>query len=131
MSNLIEQTTPTDAVLVAEAELTILVDTVRGLRAEDFASPTDCVGWTVRDIVAHLTGAAEEAVHPTVMVRHLVKATTTLRRLPLADALTHVQVADRAGRADGAGTPGAPRASPDARGDPAPTAAGSRGPARR
>lgn len=40
------------------AERGVLADDVAGLTAEQWASPSLCSGWTVRDIVAHLTAAA-------------------------------------------------------------------------
>lgn len=46
----------------ADAEYAALVETVRGFEPEDWSLPTDCEGWTVRDMVAHLTGAAHGAV---------------------------------------------------------------------
>lgn len=97
---IIQQTSRTDAVEIARAELAALSSTVQGLGPGDFARSTDCEGWTVRDIVAHLTGALDEAVHPHVQARHMVMAKTRLRRVPVADALTHQQVADRAERSD-------------------------------
>ena len=97
---IVQQTNRTEAVEIARAELTALLDTVRGLAPDDFTRPTDCEGWTVRDIVAHLAGASDEAVHPHVQARHMVMAKTKLRTMPIADALTHQQVADRAKQSD-------------------------------
>ncbi|WP_426594417.1 maleylpyruvate isomerase family mycothiol-dependent enzyme [Cellulomonas sp. McL0617] len=100
MSATVEMTSRADAVDAATAELSALIDDVRALTSEDFRSPTDCAGWTVRDVVAHLTGAADEAVHPMVLVRHMVTARTRLRGSALADALTAQQIADRAPTSD-------------------------------
>lgn len=100
MNTTIEMTTPTDAVGVARAELSALVDQVYELTADDFRSPTECEGWTIRDVVAHLTGAADEAVHLRVQAKHMITAKTRLRKLPLVDALTTQQIADRSQKSD-------------------------------
>lgn len=59
--------------------------------------PTDCEGWTVRDLVAHLVGAAES----TARIRELARQARVGRRLLpdglMVDRLTAVQVAERAG----------------------------------
>lgn len=98
MNTTIEMTTTAAAVVVARAELSALVEEVHALPADRFLGRTDCVAWTVRDVVAHLAGAADEAVHPAVQARHMLTARTRLRKLPLADALTAQQIADRSRR---------------------------------
>lgn len=100
MNATIAMTTTADAVGAARAELSALVEQVRALPADHLRRPTECVGWTVRDVLAHLTGAAQEAVHPSVQARHVLTARTRLRRLPLADALTSQQIADRSDQSD-------------------------------
>lgn len=48
-----------DADQLARAVYTALLTDLADLNDSDWARPTDCTGWTVRDMVAHLTGAAE------------------------------------------------------------------------
>ncbi len=81
-----------------EAEYSALLAMLRPLTDADWARPTECPGWTVREMVAHLAGAAEEAVRPTVQARHLARARTRDRRLVPADSLSAQQIADRVGR---------------------------------
>ena len=52
-------TDPTTARAHSEAEYTALVRLLDQLTHDDWARPTDCVGWTPREMVAHLAGAAE------------------------------------------------------------------------
>ena len=66
------------------------------LDAADWALPTDCAGWTVQDVAAHVTGAMDEGAHLPVLLRHLRAA----KRAGLAgkvDGLNAAQLADRHG----------------------------------
>lgn len=94
----IEMTTPQEAVAIGEAEYAAVLAMLHGLSAEDWTAPTECPGWSVREMVAHLTGAAEEAVRPSVQARHLARARTRDRRAVPADSLSSQQIADRATR---------------------------------
>lgn len=65
------------------------------LDAADWERPTDCTGWSVRDVVAHLVGLLEESVRFRVMAR---RALTARRRYPasnLLDGGNAVQLDDR------------------------------------
>ena len=42
----------------AAVEYDRLLRLLRGLHAEQWRAPTDCEGWDVHDVVAHLVGAA-------------------------------------------------------------------------
>lgn len=39
-----------------------LLDAVAGLRDEDFARPSGCAGWLVRDLVCHLVIDAQDVL---------------------------------------------------------------------
>jgi uncharacterized protein (TIGR03083 family) len=66
----------------------------------DWARPTDCAGWDVRAMVAHLAGATAfcvsigEGSRQAFAGRHLVKGTDR----PLIDGINEVQLRERAGR---------------------------------
>jgi len=92
-------TTREEAVVQGEAEYAALLAMLHPLTGEDWARPTDCPGWTVRDMVAHVNGAAEEAVSRKVQARHLLMARTRDRKVPTVDSLSAQQVADRRRRA--------------------------------
>lgn len=96
------QTDPDTARDLAVAEFDALLAMVDAFGAPDWDRPTDCTEWRVRDMVAHLAGAAEEACRLSVMLRHQAAALNGARRrgAAMADALGEVQIADRAGLSD-------------------------------
>lgn len=86
----------------ADEERTRLLRQLEGLTDDQWTAATDCHGWSVRDIVAHLAGAAAS----TATVRELLRQAYLARRLgkhgDLVDRMNQVQVDERAGfsRAD-------------------------------
>lgn len=118
------QTSPDTARDVAAAEYDALLLAVDAFDAADWDRPTDCTEWRVRDMVAHLAGAAEEACRLPVMLRHLGGAVVDLRRGrgDLVDLLCAVQIRDRSHLSDtelaadlrrwAAGAPGGRRRQP-------------------
>lgn len=87
-----------DAPTIAEAEYAALLESLSTLAPSAWSAPTDCPGWTVREMVAHVVGAAEEAVRPLVMLRHFAVALPSARRSPIVDALNDQQIRDRRGQ---------------------------------
>ena len=87
----------------AEVEYRALAEFVAALTPDEWGRPTDCTGWTVRHMVAHLAGAAQGCARPSVALRHNVKATVGALRGPLTpvDYLCASQIADRAALSDG------------------------------
>jgi uncharacterized protein (TIGR03083 family) len=81
----------------AEEEYRRLGGLLAGLADDDWQRPTDCAGWTVHDVVAHLVGAAESNAR----VREAVRQARRGRRLrpgaPLVDGMNAVQVEERRG----------------------------------
>lgn len=86
----------------AEQEYTRLLAQLRGLGRQDWERPTDCPEWDVRQLVAHLVGAAES----TASLRELRRQQKLGRQLrPDADevdAMNAVQVQERAQATPGA-----------------------------
>jgi uncharacterized protein (TIGR03083 family) len=76
-----------------------MLDLVRRLDVADWTRPTDCAGWTVRDVVAHLCGLVEESVRLRVMVRHIRTARHRYPASNLLDGTNAVQLDDRRGAA--------------------------------
>ena len=62
------------------AEYDALLAMVDGFAPGDWDLSTDCTEWRVRDMVAHIAGAAEEACRLPVMVQHQVGALNGVRR---------------------------------------------------
>jgi uncharacterized protein (TIGR03083 family) len=96
------QTDPDVARVHAVAEYDALLAMVDAFSASDWDRPTDCTGWRVRDMVAHVAGASEEACRLPVMLRHQAVVLNGVRRGDgaVVDLLCAVQIADRAGLSD-------------------------------
>ncbi len=62
-----------------------LLAAVAGLRDEDFARPSGCAGWLVRDLVCHLVIDAQDV---------LITLATPTDAEPTRDAVTYWEVAD-------------------------------------
>jgi uncharacterized protein (TIGR03083 family) len=81
----------------ADEERTRLLRLLGGLTDDQWRAPTDCDRWSVRDIVAHLAGAAAS----TATVRELVRQARLGRRLgsegDLVDRMNRIQVGERSG----------------------------------
>jgi uncharacterized protein (TIGR03083 family) len=76
-------------------EYAALLASLRALPSSAWSAPTDCTGWTVRDIVAHVVGAAEESARPWVQARHYLPALVRDRTRLLVDKVNDAQLADR------------------------------------
>ena len=80
----------------ADEERARLLPLLGRLTGDQWQAPTDCDGWSVRDIVAHLAGAAAS----TVTLRELIRQGRLGRRLgkegDLVDRMNRVQVSERA-----------------------------------
>jgi uncharacterized protein (TIGR03083 family) len=81
------------AMRLAATEYQRVVDLLRSLRPEDWAKPTECPGWDVRAMAAHLLGMAEMAASIREQL-HQVKAAEK-RGGVFLDALTALQVDER------------------------------------
>ncbi|MGH3180960.1 MAG: maleylpyruvate isomerase family mycothiol-dependent enzyme, partial [Streptosporangiaceae bacterium] len=88
------QTNRAGALDVATAQQQALLLLLRELGDADWDRPTDCAGWRVRDIAAHVAGAMDEGAHLRVAVRHL-RAAKRSGRGSLVDGLNEAQLADR------------------------------------
>lgn len=82
---------------LAAAEQERLLALLRDLPPDDWHRSTDCTGWAVRDVVAHLAGAFACAASPreTVRVQRAGKLLAAGR--DLIDGMNDVQVAERRG----------------------------------
>lgn len=76
-------------------EYAALLASLRALPSSAWSAPTDCTGWTVRDIVAHVVGAAEDSARPWVQARHYLPALVRDRNRLLVDKVNDAQLADR------------------------------------
>lgn len=73
------------------------VGELRRLDDADWARPTDCTLWDVRQMAAHVAGALDEGAHLTVLLRHMWAARTVVPPATQVDVINAAQIADRAG----------------------------------
>ncbi|WP_168199818.1 maleylpyruvate isomerase family mycothiol-dependent enzyme [Citricoccus sp. SGAir0253] len=87
------------AMALAATEYQRVVSTLELLSPEDWDRPTECPGWTVRDMAGHMLGMAEYAASIGELVRQTVAASRRARRgrLSQLDAVTALQVQEHAG----------------------------------
>jgi uncharacterized protein (TIGR03083 family) len=107
-----------DWMAAAEEEYRRLDEVLAALSADDWQRPTECTGWSVRDMVAHLAGAAESTASVAEVLRQAWGGRTLRQGGPLVDGINAVQVGKR-------------RNSPPERLRPELAAAGARGVRRR
>ncbi|TDS83353.1 maleylpyruvate isomerase family mycothiol-dependent enzyme [Nesterenkonia aurantiaca] len=82
------------ATQLAAAEYARVADLLDRLTPEQWAAPTDCPGWEVRDMAGHMLGMVQMAASVPEMIRQQATATLRARRRSglQIDALTALQV---------------------------------------
>jgi uncharacterized protein (TIGR03083 family) len=82
---------------LARAEYDRMADALAALQPADWARPTDCPDWDVRQLASHVVGMAAMAASPLEMARQMREARKeqAVRGGPLVDSLTAVQVRER------------------------------------
>jgi len=93
----IPQTPPRVAARAVDAEQQAALDLLSTLAAEDWERPTDCAGWTVRDLVAHMLCQYEELASTRLMFGRLIRGMRRYPALSRLDAHNRVQIEDTAG----------------------------------
>jgi uncharacterized protein (TIGR03083 family) len=88
----IPPTSPRRAAEVATAELDAELVLLGTLDEQDWRRPTDCVGWDVHDLTAHLVGEYEEITRPWVLLRRLRKGHRRYPHLSRLDAHNQQQL---------------------------------------
>src|SRR4051812_14131622 len=81
---------------LAADEYDRLVGLLRGLDDADWRKPTDCTEWDVRQMVAHLVGAAESNARVPEFLRQARLGRKVRKGRPLVDGINDVQVRERA-----------------------------------
>ncbi len=86
------------AMRLAADEYTRFADAVAALDSSDWSRPTDCPAWDVRQLVCHVVGMAEMAagIREGNRQRKIAGADAAREKIPFIDALTDVQVRERA-----------------------------------
>ena len=86
-----------EAMGLAATEYQRFIDVLRGLDADDWARPTDCPAWDVREMVAHNLGNTEANASMREMAHQMRTATKRSKASgrELVDELTALQVDER------------------------------------
>ncbi|WP_082368914.1 maleylpyruvate isomerase family mycothiol-dependent enzyme [Arthrobacter sp. ERGS1:01] len=78
------------------AVMTAMADSLDGLSPADWDAGTDCTGWTVRHLAAHLLGAQEDAKSVPVVLGRRRRGKRRYPAMTVLDAANQVQVEDHA-----------------------------------
>jgi uncharacterized protein (TIGR03083 family) len=87
-----------EAVALARTEYDRFVDLLHGLHDADWAQPTDCTRWTVKDIAAHIVGETEGFASLREFAHQFRRAARVQREIganSLYDGVNEVQVWER------------------------------------
>ncbi len=87
-----------DWMALATEEYRRLDDLLGELDESEWAMPTDCAGWTVREVVAHLAGAAAATASVREQLRQQRLGRAEKGERLQIDAVNDIQVRERAGR---------------------------------
>jgi uncharacterized protein (TIGR03083 family) len=81
---------------IATAELQATLSLLHTLGSAEWQAPTDCTGWSVRQLVTHLLGQYQEQANPVLMLRRIRLSRRRYPRLPSLAAHNQVQLDDLA-----------------------------------
>jgi uncharacterized protein (TIGR03083 family) len=95
----IARMTPGEGTAASTAELHASLALLRKLDDQDWARPTDCPGWTVTDVVAHMVGQYQEQARFLTMLRRLRLGHRNYPDRSRLDAHNQQQIDDLAGLA--------------------------------
>lgn len=87
-----------DWMTAATEEYRRLLVVLRDLAPADWATPTDCTAWDVRQMVAHLVGAGESNARLRESARQMREGKRRKGDRMLVDGINDVQVSERADR---------------------------------
>jgi uncharacterized protein (TIGR03083 family) len=90
----IPQTPPRVAAHAVDVEQLAALDLLSVLDPQDWERPTDCAGWTVRDLMAHMLGQYEGLASTSLMLKRLIRAIRRYPELSRLDAINRVQIED-------------------------------------
>lgn len=83
-----------EAVALGLEELSRTLKLLRSLDEDDWGKPTDCTGWDVHDVAAHLVGQFEGAARPDRLLRR-ARAAKRMPGLGVLDGHNELQVRER------------------------------------
>jgi uncharacterized protein (TIGR03083 family) len=89
--------TPGRVAEVATAELEASIALLSGLDDRDWAAPTDCAGWTIHDMTAHLVGQYQGLARVGLYLRRHRQAHRRYPELSRLDADNRLQIDELGG----------------------------------
>src|SRR5690348_443062 len=87
-----------EAMRLTAVENARLLSQLRGLSERQWQAPTECTGWTVRDVVVHLVASAQAQANPLDFLRQVVAGRPLTARIGGAhwvDGLNEAQLRAR------------------------------------
>lgn len=83
-----------EAMTLAETAYARLVDVIETIEGEEWQRPTDCTGWSVRDMAGHVLGAMRSAASERELISQQLASARLARRdgVALVDAMTRLQI---------------------------------------
>src|SRR6266508_3999038 len=90
--------TPDQVAAAATAELRASIVLLEDMHDDDWARPTDCAGWTVHDLTAHMVGQYQVLAKLGVFLRRHRRAHRRYPALSRLDADNRQQIDDLGGR---------------------------------
>jgi uncharacterized protein (TIGR03083 family) len=90
--------TPSQVAEAASAELEASIAMLEDLDDQDWARPTDCTGWTVHDLTAHIVGQYQGLARPGLYLRRHRRAHRRYPNLSRLDAHNRQQIDELVGR---------------------------------
>jgi uncharacterized protein (TIGR03083 family) len=90
--------TPDQVAEAATAELQASLALLEQLDQQDWARPTDCAGWSVHDLMAHMVGQYQSGANPLVYLRRHRRAHRRYPALSRLDADNRQQIDDLGGQ---------------------------------
>jgi uncharacterized protein (TIGR03083 family) len=97
-AQLIPQLTPDQVAEVATAELAASLALLQNLTGEEWTHATDCAGWTVHDLTAHMLGQYQGLASPWVYLRRHRRAHRRYPTLSRLDADDRQQIDELGGQ---------------------------------
>jgi uncharacterized protein (TIGR03083 family) len=87
-----------EAMRLTAAENDRLLAQLRGLRDQQWQAPSDCAGWTVRDVAVHLIASAQAQANPLEFLRQVLagrRLTEQIGGVHWVDGLNEAQLRGR------------------------------------
>jgi uncharacterized protein (TIGR03083 family) len=92
-----------EARVIAEEEFRRFATMCESFTDDEWAMPTDCTGWTARDVALHILGSADAQASPREFVHQFARGIPINRQIEhhhWVDGINELQIRDRRGLSD-------------------------------